>query len=176
MSHMVIYRGPDGKPGYHQTDGIHDAVGYVEQLRNDSGVEQARIFRLEEVQFEYRPYFRVELVAGEPALASGTSAPAVGIGSDTPAEVFVDPASESDSEASDSAVVDVAEVVEDVPAATPEAEVVSETVSDEAVSDEAESAAADAVETVKSKTPTITSPGSSSSDNGVGARRGLFGR
>ena len=61
MSHMVIYRGPDGKPGYQQAEDIHDAVTFVEQMRNEDGVEQARIFRLEEVVFEYRPYFRVEL-------------------------------------------------------------------------------------------------------------------
>lgn len=64
MSHMVIYRGSDGKPGYHQTDDIHDAVGFVESMRNDKGVEQARIFRLEEVVFEYKPYYRVELAGG----------------------------------------------------------------------------------------------------------------
>lgn len=61
MSHMVIYRGADGKPGYHQTDDIHEAIGFVEQMRNDEGVEHARIFRLEEVTFEYRPYYRVEI-------------------------------------------------------------------------------------------------------------------
>ncbi len=64
MSHMVIYRGSDGKPGYHQTDDIHDAVAFVERMRNDSGVEHARIFRLEEVVFEYKPYYRVELADG----------------------------------------------------------------------------------------------------------------
>ena len=83
MSHMVIFRGPDGKPGYHQTDDIHDAVTFVEQLRNDQGVEQARIFRLEEINFEYRPYYRVELTASEPALSSVPSRPAV---SSAPAE------------------------------------------------------------------------------------------
>ncbi len=74
MSHMVIYRGADGKPGYHQTDDIHDAVGFVEQMRNDEGVEHARIFRLEEVVFEYRPYYRVELsAAGTPMTLSASS-------------------------------------------------------------------------------------------------------
>ena len=71
MSHMVIYRGADGKPGYHQTDDIHDAVGFVERMRNDESVEQARIFRLEEVVFEYKPYYRVEL---QPAIGSGDDA------------------------------------------------------------------------------------------------------
>lgn len=85
MSHMVIYRGNDGKPGYHQTDDIHDAVGFVEQMRNEEGVEHARIFRLEEVVFEYRPYYRVQLadsLAGEvPAeVEAGPGAAEVGPG------------------------------------------------------------------------------------------------
>ncbi len=77
MSHMVIYRGPDGKPGYRQTEDIHDAVSFVEQLRNDQGVEQAKIFRMEEINFDYRPYYRVELKASEPMLSSVPSKPAV---------------------------------------------------------------------------------------------------
>lgn len=76
MSHMVIYRGADGKPGYHQTDDIHDAVGFVEQMRNDEGVEHARIFRLEEVVFEYRPYYRVELSSAGTPMMLGASAAA----------------------------------------------------------------------------------------------------
>ncbi|MBT8241143.1 MAG: hypothetical protein KJN63_07935 [Acidimicrobiia bacterium] len=67
---MVIYRGADGKPGYHQTDDIHDAVMYVESLRNDKDVDHARIFRLDEVTFEYRPYYRVELSSGAAASVS----------------------------------------------------------------------------------------------------------
>jgi len=68
---MVIYRGADGKPGYHQTDDIHDAVMYVESLRNDKDVDHARIFRLEEVTFEYKPYYRVELnTGGAPAVSA----------------------------------------------------------------------------------------------------------
>lgn len=77
MSHMVIYRGADGKPGYQQAEDIHDAVTFVEQMRNGDGVEHARIFRLEEVVFEYRPYYRVELSAmGQPEQMMGAgSAP-----------------------------------------------------------------------------------------------------
>lgn len=70
MSHMVIYRGADGKPGYHQTDEILDAVAFVERIRNEQAVEHARIFRLEEVQFEFRPYYRVELSTGGTAPAA----------------------------------------------------------------------------------------------------------
>lgn len=90
VSHMVIYRGTDGKPGYHQTDDIHDAVIFVEQLRNDDGVEHARIFRLEEVVFEYRPYFRVELRAAEPMLAPGPS-PMAAVAAAPPPEVVASP-------------------------------------------------------------------------------------
>lgn len=83
---MVIYRGADGKPGYHQTDDIHDAVSFVEQMRNDEGVEHARIFRLEEVVFEYRPYYRVELQGAAP-LDAGGSGDSNAIDASTTAEV-----------------------------------------------------------------------------------------
>lgn len=68
MSHMVIFRSSEGKAGYHQADALEDAVRFVERLRNSENVEQARIFRLEEVSFEYRPYFRVEVGATAPAV------------------------------------------------------------------------------------------------------------
>jgi len=71
---MVIYRGADGRPGYHQTDDIHDAVGFVERMRNEQAVEQARIFRLEEVVFEYKPYYRVEL---QPSIGAGAETAAL---------------------------------------------------------------------------------------------------
>lgn len=90
MSHMVIYRGTDGKPGYHQTDDIHDAVGFVESMRNDQGVEHARIFRLEEVVFQYKPYYRVELADSmgesydeQAAVGTGAPAPSNGNGNGT---------------------------------------------------------------------------------------------
>lgn len=70
MSHMVIYRGSDGKPGYHQVDDIHEAVSFVEEMRNNDGVDHARIFRLEEVTFEYKPYYRVEIGNGAAAVTA----------------------------------------------------------------------------------------------------------
>ena len=59
---MVIFRRPDGKPGYHQADSVEDAVRFVEMLRNQEKVTDARIFRMEEVSIEVRTYFRVEVV------------------------------------------------------------------------------------------------------------------
>jgi hypothetical protein len=61
MPHMVIHRGSDGEPRYDEVDEVADAARLVERLRNEQGVEHARIFRLEEVHFEFRPYFRVEV-------------------------------------------------------------------------------------------------------------------
>jgi hypothetical protein len=74
---MVIYRGADGKPGYHQAEALNDAVRFVEGLRNDEGVEHARIFRLDEVTFEFRPYFRVEIGDETPAPVDASAAAAV---------------------------------------------------------------------------------------------------
>jgi hypothetical protein len=63
---MVIFRRPDGKPGYHQADSVEDALRFVEMLRNQEKVTDARIFRMEEVPIEVRTYYRVEVV-GEQA-------------------------------------------------------------------------------------------------------------
>lgn len=75
MSHMVIYRTADGQPGYHQTDALDDAISFVERLRNSDGVDHARIFRMEEVTFDFKPYFKVE-VGGEAAAPAMAPAPA----------------------------------------------------------------------------------------------------
>src|SRR5437868_15025960 len=75
---MVSYRSSDGKQSYHQTDELSDAMQYVEHLRNAEGVEHARIFKLEELSFEYRPYFRVELATALPPPPAAVSAPANG--------------------------------------------------------------------------------------------------
>src|SRR5437868_2068059 len=64
MAHMVIFRRPDGKPGYHQADSVDDALRFVEMLRNQEKVTDARIFRMEEVPIEIRTYYKVE-VAGD---------------------------------------------------------------------------------------------------------------
>ena len=66
MAYMVIFRRPDGKPGYHQADGVDDAVRFVEMLRNQEKVTDAHIFRMEEVPIEIRAYYKVEVVAEEP--------------------------------------------------------------------------------------------------------------
>lgn len=68
MSYMVIFRTPDGKPGYQQADDPGDIVATVERLRNEDGVENVRIYRMEEVEFEYKVRYTVELK--DPSLAA----------------------------------------------------------------------------------------------------------
>ncbi len=65
MSHMVIYRSVEGKPGFQQTDDLVSAVEFVERLRNLEGVESARIYRLEQVNFRFQPYYQVHIETEE---------------------------------------------------------------------------------------------------------------
>jgi hypothetical protein len=61
MSYLVIAHETTGGPSYREVDGLDEATRMVEQLRNEEGVEHARICRLEDVSFEFRPYFRVQV-------------------------------------------------------------------------------------------------------------------
>lgn len=61
MPFMVIYRNADGSAGYEQVDAIDGAAHFVERLRNDESIDQIRLFRLEEISFAFRPYYKVEL-------------------------------------------------------------------------------------------------------------------
>ena len=70
---MVSYRSSDGQQSYREIDELSEAIAYVEHLRNDKAVDHARIFKLDEVSFEFRPYFRVEIAEG--AAPSGPPAP-----------------------------------------------------------------------------------------------------
>lgn len=78
MSHMVIFQTPDGSPGYNQFDTVDESVSFVEKLRNEQNVQNARIFKLDELKFEFKPYYRVELAAltAGDAVTSTPSAPA----------------------------------------------------------------------------------------------------
>ena len=86
MSHMVIFQAPGGSPGYKQFETLDEAVVFVESLRNEQNVTNARMFALEEIKFELKPFFKVELqalnpgeappVAGEDPQAQATPAPA----------------------------------------------------------------------------------------------------
>ena len=78
MTHMVIFRSPEGKPGYHQAEGLDEAMRFAEMLRNQEHVTDARIFRMDEVPIEFKTYYRVEVAgSGETAAGNGEVAEAV---------------------------------------------------------------------------------------------------
>ena len=59
MSHLVIYE-IDGVERFERLVTIDEAVALVERIRNE-GNSSARMYRLDEIQFEVRAYFRVEV-------------------------------------------------------------------------------------------------------------------
>jgi hypothetical protein len=67
----VIHDSIDGTDQYRQFDDLGQAVAFVEELRNTEGVEGAKLYALDEVAFEMKPYFKVEVVqpAAEPVPA-----------------------------------------------------------------------------------------------------------
>ena len=73
MPHMVIFRDAEGRPGYHQAEGLEDAVHFVEHLRNEREVSDTRVFSMQEVPLEFKSYWRVEVGAGASAAAPGLS-------------------------------------------------------------------------------------------------------
>jgi hypothetical protein len=75
VSNIVIFRSTDGKTGYRQAESVEEAARFVERLRNGEGVDEARIYKLEEVVFEYKPYFRVEVGSVTPAPEAPAPAP-----------------------------------------------------------------------------------------------------
>ncbi|MEO5842586.1 MAG: hypothetical protein ABIQ73_05695 [Acidimicrobiales bacterium] len=84
MSYMVLYTGLDGSAAFERCEELGEAVAEVERLRNEQSIDSAQIYRLEEVKFEIKPYFRVEL-PDETAIAN--SAPTLAsVSSSTVAE------------------------------------------------------------------------------------------
>jgi hypothetical protein len=61
MPFMVIYSRSDGTSCHEQADAIDEAALFVERLRNQDAIEEIRIFRMEEISFAFRPYYKVEL-------------------------------------------------------------------------------------------------------------------
>ena len=76
---MVLYTGLDGSAAFGRCDELTEAVAEVERLRNEQSIDGAQIYRLEEVKFEIKPYFRVELPASA-AVAPPPTEPATAVG------------------------------------------------------------------------------------------------
>ena len=73
MSFMVNFRSAEGKPGYHPTDSLEEAVRFVEHLRNQEQVTDARVWRLQEVPLEVKTYYKVVVPSGAPAPAAAAA-------------------------------------------------------------------------------------------------------
>ena len=61
MPFMVMYSTSDGTSCHEQADAIDEAALFVERLRNRDGIEEVRLYRMEEISFAFRPYYKVEL-------------------------------------------------------------------------------------------------------------------
>jgi hypothetical protein len=77
MPFMVSYDTSDGTSRYEEAEAIDEAALFVERLRNQDGIDQIRIFRMEEISFAFRPYYKVELGLPERQGADRTPTPAV---------------------------------------------------------------------------------------------------
>ena len=178
---MVIYRTADGQPGYHQAEELDEAVRFVERLRNGEGVDGARIFKMEEVNFDFRPYFKVEIGPGgvpieipvSPAFAGRDhSLPAdLGGGFEAPAPSYEVPAAFAteawaEPEVPLESAADLGLDPEPVPSFVAPPSVVDPSVIDALPSPAAE----------VSLDPPMPAEDADLDSNGVGARRGLFGR
>jgi hypothetical protein len=65
MEHIVFFPGPDGAPSFRRLPSLDDAVRFVEHLRNVENVSEVSVHTLAPVPLSFRPYYRVEVPAGE---------------------------------------------------------------------------------------------------------------
>jgi len=73
VTHIVIHDGGDANTQYCQFDDVETAVSYLEELRNTEAVEDAKLFALDEVMFEVKQYFKVEVLDPAPVSADDTT-------------------------------------------------------------------------------------------------------
>ena len=89
MPFMVIYSTSDGGSCHEQADAIDEAALFVERLRNQEGIQEIRIYRMEEISFAFRPYYKVEL--GMPERQATTPPPRQVAGALPPAPAADEP-------------------------------------------------------------------------------------
>ena len=67
MPHMVVFRTSEGKNGYHKAETLDDAVRFVEHLRNNEQVSEAKVYRMHEVPIEFKVMYKVEVAGAAPS-------------------------------------------------------------------------------------------------------------
>ena len=107
MPHLVKYTKADGQTGDHEVEELQEAIAYVEHLRNDEGAKTAQIFRIEEVSFEFKPYYRVELGASPstPKMISAVAPSPAPVEELAPARTWTPPAEPAPAEVPAAAVM-----------------------------------------------------------------------
>lgn len=61
MEHIVFFTGADGAAQYRRTPSLEEAVRFVEHLRNVEGVEDSRVYAMNEVPLAFKTIYRVEI-------------------------------------------------------------------------------------------------------------------
>ena len=73
MTHIVIYDDLDAMTQYRQFDDLENAVSYLEELRNSAEEDDAKLFALDEVRFEVKQYFKIEVLDAAPTAVDEAS-------------------------------------------------------------------------------------------------------
>jgi hypothetical protein len=119
MPFMVIYSTSDGSSCHEQADAIDEAALFVERLRNQDGIEEIRIYRMEEISFAFRPYYKVELGMPERFTAGSPPADVFGAAAVAPPReeviVEVEAPAEAQMPATDDATDDLTDAPDDAP-------------------------------------------------------------
>lgn len=74
MEHLIRFTNAEGRDGHHVAPSLEDALRFVERLRNTEEVAATTVYRLTEVPFEFKTYYKVEVRSGEGAPEEGVSA------------------------------------------------------------------------------------------------------
>lgn len=73
--HLVVFKTPEGKSAFHQTESLDDALRFVERVRNNEGVNDAHLYRMTEIPLEIRTYYKVEIASNAAAVTPPTPGP-----------------------------------------------------------------------------------------------------
>jgi hypothetical protein len=73
---MVTFQTDDGNESFRLVDGLDEAVGLIEELRNGEGVGETHLYEVDEVPIQFHTYYRVEVGADAGADAGGDLDPA----------------------------------------------------------------------------------------------------
>lgn len=75
--HMVVFTTAEGRPGYHQTEALDDAIRFVERVCNMEGVSNVKLYRMSEVPLEVKAVYKVEVAGAGQAESSAEGMPAL---------------------------------------------------------------------------------------------------